>query len=111
MIDLLTNEWALLSTAILAASMNFYYIRAENSYVKMRTLFLDYETYIQFINWILLTACIIFLCFNYSWFYLLSGGAFMILGKIITSIWGAFIQITYIFLMPILVAALILTHI
>ena len=103
-LDLFSDEWAILSVATLAATFNVWHMRAE----RMGTIFQRYGAIIEAVNWVLLTGAIIFLAFNYSWYLLLTIWVFPAVGLPIAGILGSHTQIIYVVAMPILLAAFII---
>tara|TARA_B100000945_G_scaffold272037_1_gene234264 strand:- start:611 stop:946 length:336 start_codon:yes stop_codon:yes gene_type:complete len=106
-INLLSTEWAATGIAILALSTN---LRLSYS-ATMGQFYAQNKPIIEFVNWILYSCSIIFLSYNYSWYFLFSIFIFVVPGTFIMRILGSLILFIYLLGMPLLIIAFVITHI
>ena len=98
----LVEHWAVIMLALLATTFNLYRQLARTGQAPMGAFFYRYGEYIEFANWLLVAAGIVFLSFQHTWWLLLLFFLVGALGAAIAKTLGGFTQILYMIGMPVL---------
>lgn len=111
MMDMLADQWSALILGVLAATFNMYSIEAQSRGYDMGTIIYKYKDVIELVNWLILLGVIIYLSYQYTWWFVASFWVFPLVGAIIAGLLRGIKQIVYIFGMPIFMVAAVLSFI
>lgn len=105
--NIVGDNAAILGLLTLASSLNMYFLEMDNNYQTSLAprWWCIWRHSIELINWLIITAIIIYLSAVYSWWLLLSYMMVPMLGKIVS--FGRATQLVYIIFTPLLLWTII----
>lgn len=95
------QNWAEVVLIVLAISFNMYAMQAEKGIYPMGSFIYKYKAIFEAINWTIFLGLIIYLSYIFSWYLLISFFVLPIFGALIASLFKGFIQLLYLFTMPV----------
>lgn len=100
--QLFIQNWAGIVLIVLAISFNMYAMEAEKGIYPMGRFIHKYKAIFKTINWLIFVGLVIYLSYLFSWYLLISLFVLPIVGALLASLFKGFIQVVYLFTMPII---------